>query len=197
MTCNHSIRGIPYTIDSALKGKHNLVNIAVALYIYQSLGYDSYDVFYGLVKNFTGLQHRLSFVKEVDSVAYYNDSISTIPQASIAAVEAIDTTQTLILGGMNRGIDYGPLIEFINRRLDLKCILMPDTGHLIYESLKDKKRLYVVDSLKEAVDVAWQVTTPGRACLLSPAAPSYGFFKNFEDRGIQFENLIQELTPRD
>lgn len=217
---------LPYNMKRKLQGRHNLVNMGIGLLIYKMLGYSDYALFRKVVKEFEGLPHRLREVATVDGVTYYNDSISTIPQAAIAAVEAVDNTETVILGGMDRGIDYSSLIDYIIEHPELKCIMLPDTGHKLASEIRvilstegsdrrgknvsskknsgmrqvdlegDVSGIHVVEDLEEAVGMAASVTSEGKACLLSPAAPSYGFFKNFEDRGDQFEKLVRGLMEK-
>ena len=101
---------------------------------------------------------------------------------------------TLILGGMDRKIDYSNLEDFILDEPNLEnLILMPDTGTRRYKELEEKgnsKKCYLVNDLKEAVKKAKEVTKKDTICLFSPAAASYGFFKNFEERGNKFKELL-------
>jgi hypothetical protein len=115
------------------------------------------------------------------------------------AVEAIKDVQTVIIGGMDRGIDYGILEDFIEKNPQYTYIFMYDTGKRICEELGgvpegmrgvSDNNLYLVDTLEEAVTLAKKLTTPGMACVMSPAAPSYGVFKNFEERGEKFKEYV-------
>ncbi|MBQ6537729.1 MAG: UDP-N-acetylmuramoyl-L-alanine--D-glutamate ligase, partial [Eubacterium sp.] len=138
---------------------------------------------------------------EKDGVRYYDDSISTIPEATIQAIKSIPDVGTVLVGGMDREIDYTPLIEYIPTRKDIHFILMYASGKRIYEELKagcdlnnnagsDADNIIVVDDLKQAVAKAKEITEKGKACVLSPAAASYGYFKNFEERGDVFKSLL-------
>jgi len=173
------------------------------------------------------LPHRLEYVGEVGGVRYYDDSIATIPEAVICAAAAIDKVQTVIIGGMDRGIDYGVLETFVKENPQYTYIFMYDTGKRIYEELgcvpKDASdgadagsvnsdvtendavekvvlensvphtdNLHLVDTLEEAVVLAKKLTAPGMACVMSPAAPSYGVFKNFEERGEKFKEYVMK-----
>ncbi len=184
---------IPCDMERILLGEHNLVNMAVAVYIAMYLGYKDKHIILDAISKFKGLPHRLSFVRKVNGVSYYNDSISTIPLATIAAYKAIANVDTIILGGMDRGINYEALVVFLNEHPELKLILLPDSGHKIYKQLLDQRRCFLVDTMEEAVTIAADETDAEMACLLSPAAASYGFFKNFEDRGNQFEALVRMI----
>jgi UDP-N-acetylmuramoylalanine--D-glutamate ligase len=178
-----------------LKGSHNLYNIGAAYTIAGLYGIED-SVFVEAVKTFKPLPHRMEYVAEVSGVKYYNDSISTICETTIQAALSIKNIDTVILGGMDRGIDYEPLADFLVSSGIRNIVLMPDTGYRIEKLLRysDKKRvdqnLYPVLNVKEAVNVAKSKTKKGMTCLFSPAAASYGFFKNFEERGEVFKKCV-------
>ncbi|MBE6902058.1 MAG: UDP-N-acetylmuramoyl-L-alanine--D-glutamate ligase, partial [Ruminococcaceae bacterium] len=181
-------------VRTRLLGKHNRYNIAVALQAAASAGADI-DKCLGALPDFAGLEHRLEQVATIDGVDYINDSICTIPEAAIAAVEAVGGCDVLIIGGMDRGISYTKLTEYLNTGAVANVILLPDSGWRIATSL-DNERIGVVKArdLADAVKLAH-----GRAkqrVVLSPAAASYGFYKNFEERGRHFKQLVQELTEK-
>jgi len=179
-----------YDVKSNLLGEHNKKNIMAARLVAHMYGVLEEDIKKSVIE-FKGLPHRLEFIGEFDGVRYYNDSISTIPEATIAAVQSLDDVDTVIIGGMDRGIHYENFIEFLNS-LDVKNILlMYDTGRRIYRDLTRDGVKYVND-LEDAVRVAKVVTKKGKICLLSPAAASYGVFKNFEERGKVFCELVKE-----
>ena len=161
------------------------------------------------------LPHRLEFIGEKNGVRYYDDSIATIPEAVICAVAAIKDVQTVIIGGMDRGIDYSVLETFVKENPQYIYIFMYDTGKRIYGALtgaegcgmvavgskltsnvgsvrksEDGTNRFLVETLEEAVALAKKVTAPGKACVMSPAAPSYGVFKNFEERGEKFKEYV-------
>jgi UDP-N-acetylmuramoylalanine--D-glutamate ligase len=140
---------------------------------------------------FEGLPHRLQYVGEYDGVRYYDDSISTIPEAAISAADSIPDIQTILIGGMDRGINYDILVDFIKARTDLKFICAYESGRRIYDAVGESEHCFYVNDLKDAVDYAKQITDKGKACVLSPAAASYGYFKNFEERGDAFQSYIK------
>ena len=176
-------------------GEHNLFNIAVSYYICNEIYNISNENFKEALKKFTGLEHRLEFVTKKEDVLYYDDSISTIGETTIEGIKALKNVNTLILGGMDRNIDYSNLEKFILLQENLEnIILMPDTGKRIYKELQtmeNNKKCYLVKNLEEAVKKAKKVTKKNTICLLSPAAASYGFFKNFEERGNKFKEYIK------
>ena len=114
-------------------------------------------------------------------------------ETTIQGLQSVSGVSTLILGGMDRGIDYRPLLEFL-RSYPLKTVIfMYDTGRLLYAQAQKAlpgKQLILVDNLYRAVQEAKRVTPKGTACLLSPAAASYGVFKNFEERGALFRQYV-------
>ena len=172
-----------------LVGEFNLNNIMFVLGVSEILKLDIAKTTQS-ISEFKPLPHRLECVGEYDSVLYYDNSIGTIPMATIEAVKALKNVDTLIIGGMDRGIDYTDLIEFINESDISNIICLPKTGHDIAKSL-NKENCFIVETMEEAVDTAKKVTAKGKSCLLSPAAASYGFFKNFEERGDMFKKYVQ------
>ena len=171
-----------------LAGDYSLNNIMFVLGISEILKLDLKQTVQ-TIKQFEPLRHRLQLVGTYEGITYYDNSIATIPEATIEAVKALKDVDTLIIGGMDRGINYTELEEFINQSQIGNIICMPKTGHDIARSLK--RRTYLVSTMEEAVDVAKKVTTRGKSCLLSPAAASYGFFKNFEEKGDLYQRLVK------
>ncbi|MBQ7974587.1 MAG: UDP-N-acetylmuramoyl-L-alanine--D-glutamate ligase [Clostridia bacterium] len=177
--------------ECMLFGVHNMYNIGVAYAVCRDCGVTLTD-FSEALKTFKPLPHRLELFAEINGVRYFDDSISTIPETTIKAVSSVKNPGTLILGGMDRGVELGALAEFLIENPVPNLILMPDTGIKIYDYISEKctSRIYLVADLKEAAEAAKAVTEPGYACILSPAAASYGFFKNFEERGDCFKKYI-------
>ncbi|MBP5310348.1 MAG: UDP-N-acetylmuramoyl-L-alanine--D-glutamate ligase, partial [Lachnospiraceae bacterium] len=103
---------------------------------------------------------------------------------------SLKNAKTILIGGMDRGIDYDILKEFIKDHSQYNYILMYETGKRIMKELGGEKNVYLVEDLKEAVLLAKKITRSKEACVLSPAAASYGYFKNFEDRGDVFKQLV-------
>lgn len=176
----------------SIKGDHNKQNILATLKIAEIL-HIPFDKFIEAVLNFKGLAHRMEFVAEKNNIDFYNDSIATIPEASMYAIKSLPNIGTLIVGGMDRGIDYHPLVEFLSKSQIDNIICIDEVGKKIYKLLEKEKNninLYIVDSMEEAVQIAFEKTPQNKACLLSPAAASYGMFKNFEERGAKFRELV-------
>lgn len=179
--------------ERKLIGKHNEYNIMVVLKICEILEIDK-NVACEEIYNFSPLEHRLENVGQYDGVFYYNDSISTIPETAIACVNTIRDVDTLIIGGLDRGIDYTNFEKFLIDSKLVNIICMYDTGRKIFDNIigKTDKNVILVKDIYEAVECAKKVTKKGRACAMSPAAASYGFFKNFEERGRIFKELVKK-----
>ncbi len=180
----------PMRFDMKLKGDHNQFN---ARFVYavstQLFGCDPGEV-RAAISEFTGLRHRMQFVGNYGDIDYYDDSISTIPEAAIAAIRSIPNASTILIGGMDRNIDYDILIEFIREHESYNYILMYKSGERIYREVSDLRCCSYRDDLAGAVSLAKELTPAGMACILSPAAASYGYFKNFEERGDVFQQLV-------
>jgi len=146
------------------------------------------------LQEFKTLPHRLEFVAEVDGVNYINDSISTIPEATMEAIKILKDVDTLILGGNDRGVDYSSLVEYL-RECDVKNIIcFSDTGKQIYEKIKaeqNRKNLFYMANLRESVQEAQKVAK--KIVLFSPAASSFNVYKNFMERGDEFKGLVEDL----
>lgn len=195
----------PVTIeDTKLKGAHNLSNIAAAFLVCEQLGVP-HDSAIEAITSFTPLPHRLESFGVIYGIEWVDDSISTTPESAVAALNALgNTVETLILGGQDRGYDFSPLIERLKSSSVKTVILLPESGKKIGEMIRMAHlSVECIDAkdMKEAVQVAKTThyplpTTYSPIVLLSPAAPSYGQFKNFEERGKAFASFIQEKSVR-
>ena len=145
------------------------------------------------INNFKGLEHRLEYVGKYNGIIYYNDAIATVPDATINAIKSLKIVDTLIFGGMDRGIDYQQLVDYLNSGIVRNLICMPTTGDKIADMINnDRVNVYKIQMLDEAVKVAKQITDKDHICLLSPAAASYEYFKNFQEKGNTFKKLVKE-----
>ena len=182
-----------YTDSESRKilGDHNFNNIMFAITVVKIMNLDlekaQKDIY-----EFEPLPHRMEFVGEIDGIKYYNDSIATIPASTINGIETLKNVNTLIIGGKDRGIDYTEFAEFLGTTNIEHLICLPDTGWKIADMVvNENMEKYIVKNMQEAVKFAKEVTRKGSICLLSPAASSYGFFKNFQERGNLFKELVR------
>ncbi|MBQ7065461.1 MAG: UDP-N-acetylmuramoyl-L-alanine--D-glutamate ligase [Lachnospiraceae bacterium] len=187
------------TEEIQLVGAHNYLDIAVAYGIAKELAITNEEFKKGLLM-YHPLPHRLEPIGTYGGITFYDDSISTICDTTMKALSSIKNVGTVLIGGMDRGIRYGELIEFLSENHVSHIILMEATGKRIYEEIgrdykdfKNPQRLRLVKDLKEAVMLAKEITEKGTSCILSPAAASYGIFKNFEERGDVFKQYVKEL----
>lgn len=174
-----------------LLGNHNLNNIMFVLAVSDILKLNLKKA-KETISNFKGLEHRMEYVGKYNNIIYYNDSIATIPEATINSIRALKNVDTLILGGMDRGISYNEFIKFLNSGVVRNLICMPDTGYKIADSLNCSSNIYKVETLEEAVELSKKITRKDKICLLSPAAASYGFFKNFVEKGNKYKELVKK-----
>lgn len=184
--------------DIALMGNHNYYDIGFVYGIAKKFGLDDKVIEEGL-KTYETLPHRLQKIGVVNGVTYYDDSISTIDETTIQALNTFKNAGTVIIGGMDRGISYEALEEYLSTATVENIILMEATGKRIYEEIKANYpsfnnicRIKVVEHLEDGVKLAKELTKPGKSCVMSPAAASYGIFKNFEERGEVFKRLVLE-----
>lgn len=178
--------------DRFLKGDHNLKNIMFVVAVAKILGLDLEQASQ-TIYDFKGLKYRMEYIGTYDNISYYNDTIATIPEATINAIKTINNVDTLIFGGMDRKINYEDFISFLKYSSINNFICMPSTGTKIGEILEKetKKNIYFVDNLEDAYKISKEKTEKGKSCLLSPAASSYEYYKNFEEKGKIFERLVK------
>jgi len=180
---------------SPLIGKHNAVNINFALLSVNEVNVDINTAINSL-DSFKALNHRLEHIGEFKGIKYVNDSISTVPESTIAAVKALNNIDTLILGGYDRGLDYSGMVKFLIKSDISNFIFLGKAGDRIYDMfnlINKEKKLIKASSLESIFSIINDITREGSICLLSPAAASYDQFHNFEHRGDVFRMLSQKL----
>jgi UDP-N-acetylmuramoylalanine--D-glutamate ligase len=171
-----------------LSRPQNLSNVAMALEVIKHFNFDP-QLALEAVKNFTGLPHRQRILGERDGIQYVDDSISTTPNSTIAALEVFKGRPlSLIAGGYDRGISYDLLVDYLKKHRVEAVVCLGDSGARIAGLLKDSDNQCVrtANSMEEAVKIAKTLTPVGGTVLLSPSAPSYGLFSNFIERGLAF-----------
>jgi UDP-N-acetylmuramoyl-L-alanine---L-glutamate ligase len=180
-----------------IPGQHNKTNIACVIAAATAAGAHLQGL-QAALRGFRGLEFRLQDEGEHAGIHWINDSISTAPEATAAALNAFAArTRTLIVGGYDRGYDLRPIVVALGSSAVERVIALPTTGHRLSQELASAGLavpVLDVPDLKSAVRAAAQATPRGTTCLFSPGAPSYGFFRDFEDRGRQFATLLRELN---
>lgn len=186
--------------ETKLQGFHNLDNMAGVLSVIKYLGLDTKKAVESF-KTFNGLPHRLQKVGEKNGILFINDSISTAPETAMAALKSFDVPLGIFLGGYDRAQDYHELAEFINQDTNVKVVVtLFQTGGRVAQTLKEvltRKDIVVIEetNLANAVSQMYEHLQKlgGKLALFSPAAPSYGCFKSFEERGAEFIRLFNKL----
>ena len=172
-------------------GPHNLLNVKAALCACEAYGVNA-GTLIPYLYTFKPLEHRLEPVGTFGGVTFINDSISTIPQAAIAACETLGRVDFLLLGGFDRDIDYQPLVEYMKEHPVPHLLFTGKAGErmmAMMEKIQANKIPYA--TMEEAFEYLKSHAEPGDVCLLSPAASSYDQYKNFEERGSKFKRLAQ------
>lgn len=181
------------TKDLVLLGNHNLENYMAGILVAYYMGI-SMEVIVKTLKTFKGVAHRIEFVKEVNGVAYYNDSKGTNPDAAIKGIQAMNRKTVLIGGGYDKGVAFEEWINAFEGKVK-KLVLLGQTAQMIADTAKKCGFTDVVfaKDLKEAVTLCAEYAEPGEAVLLSPACASWGMFDNYEQRGDMFKEYVNEL----
>lgn len=182
--------------DISLRGDHNLLNVMAACAISSALEIDFESMRLG-IKGFSGVAHRLEFVRRWGEADWYNDSIATAPERSIAAIRAFDEPLVLLAGGRDKNLPWDEFANLVRRRVD-HLILFGEAADIIWKALdlKADQKLTVArcSGLKEAVQAAAKIVEPGDVVLLSPGGTSFDEFKDFEERGERFSQWVNELA---
>ena len=182
--------------DIHLRGVHNYENICAA--IAATSGLVSQETQVEAIKEFKGVEHRLEFVREINGVKWYNDSIGTSPTRTIAGLNSFDEKIVLIAGGYDKNLDYAPLARPILDKVS-KLILMGKTAPKIYDAVVNELDpdevfpIYRAKNVEQSVELAYKFAEPGEIVLFSPASASFDMFKNFAERGEKFKELVNNL----
>jgi len=192
------------TAEIPLRGRHNVANVLAATAIASSCGIPT-DAIATAVRDFGAVPHRLELVGEVDGVAYYNDSIATTPERTLAGVRSFQEPIVLLLGGREKHLPLGEMFREICGRCRALVFFGEARETLVAaartacDAIDQDKRphIEVVDSLNDAVPAARAAARPGDVVLLSPACTSFDSYDNFEERGEHFRRLVLTMTDRE
>ncbi len=176
-----------------LKGNHNVENFMAAASAVMDLC--TPEMMREVAENFGGVRHRMEFIREVNGVKFYNDSIGSSPTRTIATLLSFEQKVRLIAGGYDKKIPFDTLGEHVPQRVE-KLYLCGKTADLIREAVRKNTSDFPIDTygdLKSTIEAAYKESKPGDIVLLSPACASFDQFKNFEERGDYFAAVVKEL----
>lgn len=178
-----------------LRGDHNVMNVLAAFAIGESAGF-KLDSMLEAADEFQGVPHRLEFIREWNGVHWYNDSIATAPERTMAAIRSFNEPIVLLLGGRDKNLPWNELADLVHRRVD-HVILFGEAANKIYSALQKYEGNFSITNCKklaEAVREAARIASPGDVVLLSPGATSFDEFRDFEERGEVYKKWVLELT---
>jgi len=181
-----------------LRGDHNVLNVLAAFAIGHAAGFPL-DAMLDAVEDFRGVPHRLELVRELHGVRWYNNSIATAPERTIAVIHAFEEPIVLLLGGRDKNLPWEELMQLVSERVD-HVVLFGEAADKIQKTadslgLREQRfSLTRTDGLHEAVIKAAEVAESGDVVLLSPGGTSFDEFKDFEERGERFREWVQELS---
>ena len=178
--------------DIRVKGTHNYDNIMAAILIAKEFNVSN-SVIKEVLNNFAGVEHRIEFVTKLNGREFYNDSKATNVDSTITALKSFDNEVVLILGGLDRGHSFDPLIPYLSNVKHIVCY--GETKERIKEfAIKNNIDVTVTDNLDEATRAAYNISLEGDTILFSPACASWDQYKNFEERGDDFKKIVSDLV---
>lgn len=178
-----------------LLGVHNWENACAAVTIAWQVTHDISAIRSALTL-FSGLEHRLEFVREVSGVSYYNDSFGTTPETAIVALQAFKQPKVIILGGSDKGVSFEELAKTVAHENVRQVILIGETAPAIEKALTEVGFTAFTrgsETMPEIVEAAQKAAKKGDVVLLSPACASFGMFTDYKDRGYQFKLAVGTL----
>jgi UDP-N-acetylmuramoylalanine--D-glutamate ligase len=179
--------------DFPLNGKHNYINIMAALNAVNAIGADITESIEA-IKSFRNAPHRLEFVGSIYGVKYVNDSKATNVDSVWYALDSMKTPVVLIVGGVDKGNDYTQIESLVKEKVHTVVALGKDNSKVLAGFISMVSDIKEAGSMLEAIRIAHDSAKQGDTVLLSPACASFDLFKNYEDRGNQFRNLVIELA---
>jgi UDP-N-acetylmuramoylalanine--D-glutamate ligase len=193
-------RVIPVSEWLRLPGRHNLANALAATCAALQIGVDLHAVQWGL-ERYKPLPHRLQWVADINGRSFYNDSLATTPESTIVALEAFEAPVVLLAGGYDKQVDLSQMAQTIARRAKAVALMGRTAGTLRSLIAGDAASHCLTSpeltSFRQAFEWALAQSVAGDVILLSPGCASYGWFRNFADRGRQFVELVESLATQD
>lgn len=180
--------------DIKLRGVHNIENLMAAIGV--TRGIVKNETITEVVKNFYGVEHRLEFVREVDGVKFYNDSISSSPSRAIAGVNSFDEKLILIAGGYDKKVPFEMNFSNAMKEHVKKLVLVGATSDKIKAAVlrvTDEIEIIKCNTFEDAVLTSKKIAQSGDVVLLSPGSASFDLFKNFEERGNLFKDIVNRM----
>jgi UDP-N-acetylmuramoylalanine--D-glutamate ligase len=189
---------LPVADAIELRGEHNRLNVMAACAISYSAGFTSNDMRAG-IEGFKGVAHRLEFVRDWHGSLWYNDSIATAPERTIAAINSFSSPLVVMLGGRDKNLPWDDLAKVIHKRVDHVILFgeaAPKIDSVLGPQISGQRPFTrpICKNLKEAIISASRATQPGYVVLFSPGGTSYDEFNDFEERGENFRKWVLELS---
>lgn len=178
-----------------LLGEHNKSNMRAAITVARLLGIAD-SVSEKAISSFKALPHRLENIGTYKDIIFYDDAISTTPESTIAAINALPPISTIFLGGEDRGYNFESLIQKLNEKNIRNVVFFPASGKKIKQGMEEYLQNFntlETQSMEEAVRFAYKYTEKGTICLLSTASPSYSIWHNFEEKGKEFQLYVASV----
>lgn len=179
--------------DLNILGDHNIENAmaAVGISYYDGI---SVDIIKKVLKEFKAVEHRIEFVREIDTIKFYNDSKATNPQAAIKGIDSMKNPTILIAGGMDKKSEFDEFIKKVKKNIEF-LILFGETKYKIEKVAKNHNydKIKIVDNLKQAVNLGYELAKNNQNILLSPACASWDMYKSYEHRGNEFKQIVNSL----
>jgi len=181
-----------------LYGRHNLYNVMASVLSTYLLGIPI-DLIVDQIYKFKGLPHRMQFIKEVSGVKFINDSKATNIASCLTAIKSMDNYIHVLIGGSDKGEDFNSLFNNINNKDNITFYFFGGNSESIYNIAKNyytDNKIYKVDNLYEAVNLSYIYSNEGDTILLSPACASFDKYKNYEERGKHFIDIVRSLNAK-
>ncbi len=175
----------------AIKGEHNLMNALATVVVAKELNIDNETIALAF-STFENVEHRLEFVREIDGVAFINDSKATNPVSVYYALRSFDKPIRLILGGRDKGNDYSDIEKEVLKRVK-KIYTVGESSEKIFNFFSGKVETEIYETFEETIRSAFAEASEGEIVLLSPACASFDLFTNYEERGKEFKRIVNEL----